>query len=82
MNDHTYHEDQQSCLAEGEVDKKYTIKRIITGEDIEMKRFLLSLGCYEGESVTIISKLSNNFVIVVKDTRYSIDIDLAKAIHI
>jgi len=70
-----------STLALGELDADYVIKEIRT-KDVEMKEFLFTLGCYEGEHITIISKLSNNLVVAVKDARYSIDTELAEAIII
>lgn len=66
-------------LSEAEVDVEYTIKRVET-DDEEIKSFLFTLGCYEGEKVTLISILAENFVISIKDARYSIDSELAEAI--
>ncbi len=66
-------------LSEAEVDMEYTIKSIET-DDEQMKSFLFTLGCYEGEKVTVISVLAENYVISVKDARYSIDLELAKSI--
>ncbi len=80
MND--FEDQTTKCLIDGEINKKYIVKDIITGEDEEMKNFLFSLGCYEGQPITIISRLNNNFVVVIKDARYSIDMDLAQAILI
>ncbi len=68
-------------LSQGKPDTTYTIKAIKTNDD-EMKKFLFTLGCYEGEEVTIVSILSEIFVISVNDARYSIDRDLAEAILI
>ncbi|WP_269472610.1 FeoA domain-containing protein [Vibrio taketomensis] len=51
----------------------------IRQEDQEMA-FLNTLGCFEGEPVTIVSVLSDTYVIAVKDARYSIDSDLAKTV--
>ena len=68
-----------SSLAGGKINSPYTIKEIRT-EDQEMKDFLFSLGCYEGEEVTIISRLADNLVLSIKDARYSINIELAKVI--
>jgi len=68
-------------LSKASINVEYNIKRIET-TDKEMVNFLFTLGCYEGETVTVISKLADNFVISVKDARYSIDTDLAKAINI
>lgn len=68
-------------LAQGSMNTEYIIKEIKTKDD-EIKDFLFTLGCYEGESVTVISILAENYVITVKDARYSIDKDLAEAIII
>ena len=68
-------------LAQANTNAEYIIKEIQTN-DIDMKDFLFTLGCYEGETITVISILAENFVIAVKDARYSIDIDLAKSIII
>jgi ferrous iron transport protein A len=68
-------------LAQGKINTEYLIKDIATNDE-EIKDFLFTLGCYEGEAVTVISILSENYVISVKDARYSIDKDLAEAIII
>ncbi|WP_422487141.1 FeoA family protein [Gudongella sp. DL1XJH-153] len=68
-------------LTSAKIDHTYTIKAINT-DDKEMKSFLSSLGCYEGENITVISVLAENYIINIKDSRYSIDIDLARAILI
>lgn len=68
-------------LTKGSINVPYVIKAIEAPNE-EMRNFLFTLGCYEGESITIISKLSLNYVISIKDARYSIDEDLAKAIII
>lgn len=66
-------------LAKAKMNSSYVIKEIRTNNE-EIKNFLFTLGCYEGETVTVISRLADNIVIAVKDARYSIDTDLAKAI--
>ncbi|MFP4698622.1 MAG: ferrous iron transport protein A [Eubacteriales bacterium] len=68
-------------LAQGKVNKEYIIKEIKTNDE-ELRNFLFTLGCYEGESVTVISVLGENYVITIKDARYSIDKDLTEAIII
>lgn len=68
-------------LAQGRINTEYTIKDIDTNDE-EIKDFLFTLGCYEGESISLISILADNYVITVKDARYSIDKDLAEAIII
>lgn len=66
-------------LANAELNKEYEIVRVNT-QDEELENFLFTLGCYEGESITVLCVLGENFVISVKDARYSIDKDLAEAI--
>jgi len=56
-----------------------TIKAIHT-KDGAMRDFLFTLGCYEGQTITVISKLSSTYVVNINDARYSIDDELAKAI--
>ncbi len=69
-------------LAQGDANIEYTVTAILTQGDEEMEKFLFSLGCYVGQQVTIVSKLDKNFVITIKDARYSIDETLANAIQI
>ncbi len=69
-------------LAQGDVNTEYTVTAVATQGDKEMESFLFSLGCYAGQQVTIVSKLDKNFVITIKDARYSIDETLANAIQI
>jgi ferrous iron transport protein A len=66
-------------LSKAKINREYTIKEVKTNDE-ELKNFLFTLGCYEGEVITIVSILSENYVISVKDARYSIDKDLAEAI--
>ncbi len=66
-------------LAQAKINTEYIVKNINTNDD-EVKNFLFTLGCYEGESITVISILAENYIITVKDARYSIDKDLAEAI--
>lgn len=68
-------------LAQAKLNKEYIIKEI-KAIDEDLVNFLFTLGCYEGEAVTVISVLADNYVISVKDARYSIDRDLAEAIVI
>lgn len=46
------------------------------------RRFFFSLGCFEGESITLISILGGNYIINIKEGRYAIDESLAKSIII
>ena len=72
---------QHLNLTEADINSPYIIKGVDTQDD-NMREFLFTLGCYEGETVTVISILTENYVINVKDARYSIDEDLARAILI
>ncbi len=68
-------------LTNADIGKSYTIKGIAdVGEDL--KGFLFSLGCFDGEEITLISTLADNYVIHIKNARYSIDCELAEAILI
>ena len=67
-------------LSKGKTNREYTIDAV-SGKD-DMVKFLFSLGCYEGEKVTIISKVATNYIINIKDSRYGIDEALAKIIEV
>lgn len=68
-------------LAQAEINRQYTIREVKTN-DAELRDFLFTLGCYEDEEITVISALGENYVITIKDARYSIDKELAQAIII
>ena len=61
--------------------KEYIINRINTG-DRELESFLFSLGCFSGEPITVVSRKRNNCTVSIKDGRYNIDKELARAILI
>ncbi|MBE6681449.1 MAG: ferrous iron transport protein A [Ruminococcaceae bacterium] len=60
---------------------EYLIKAIEV-EDEELESFLFSLGCYAGETITVVSRRKKTSVVSIKDARYSIDNQLAEAIKI
>ncbi len=68
-------------IISAEHEKEYTIKNINT-DDGELKAFLFSLGCYEGEKITVISQMSGNFTVVIKGSRYNIDKEIGSVIEI
>lgn len=68
-------------LFEAEEGKEYIIRSIET-DDEELNAFLFSLGCYSGEPITVVSHKKSGCVVSIKDGRYSIDKDLASAIHL
>ena len=68
-------------LANAQVGKEYIIQRLET-HDEELYAFLFSLGCYSGEPITVISRRRGNCIVSIKDGRYTIDQQLAEAIHV
>lgn len=68
-------------ITNAQEEKEYIIRGINTDDD-ELNTFLFTLGCYAGEPVTLVSHRQGSYVIAVKDGRYSIDTQLAKAIEI
>lgn len=68
-------------LSDAKVGEEYFVKDIIA-EDEELKSFLFSLGCYSGEPITVISHIKGGCVVSIKDARYNMDTDLAKAISL
>ena len=68
-------------LADARIGEEYIVKKV-EAEDEELKSFLFSLGCYSGESVTVISHRKGGCVVSIKDARYNMDTDLARAISI
>ncbi len=61
--------------------KEYIIDAIKT-DDEELDAFLFSLGCYEGQPITVISKNKSNCVLSIKEGRYNVDKALAEAISL
>ena len=68
-------------LTNAKLGEKYIVRRIETGDE-ELDSFLFSLGCYAGEPVTVISRRKSTCVIAIKDGRYCIDNQLARAIQV
>ena len=68
-------------LTEAKIGQDCIVKDIAANDE-ELKSFLFSLGCYSGEMVTVVSKKRGGYVLSIKDARYNIDEDLAKAIQI
>ena len=68
-------------LLDAKEGEEYIIKDIVT-DDEELEAFLFSLGCYSGGPITMVSRVGGGCVVSIKDGRYNIDTDLAKAISI
>lgn len=68
-------------LREAVEGKEYIIRHIDT-DDEELDAFLFSLGCYSGETITVVTRRPSGCVVSIKDARYNIDNQLAQAIHV
>lgn len=68
-------------LSEAIEGKEYVVKEIET-DDEELNAFLFSLGCFSGETITVIAHRKSGCVVSIKDGRYNIDAQLAQAIKI
>lgn len=68
-------------LMNAEVGKEYIVRAIET-DDEELNSFLFSLGCYSGEPITVINRKRRGCVVSIKDGRYNVDDQLARAILI
>ena len=68
-------------LLEANEGSEYITKNITTDHE-ELNAFLFSLGCYAGEPITVVSHLKGGCIVSIKDARYNIDKELAKAIEI
>lgn len=66
-------------LMEARPGETHTILALDT-EDDEVNNFLLRLGCYRGERITLIAKSKHMCTVVIKNCRYSIDAALARSI--
>ena len=72
---------QLKTLYGAQMNVEHKIKNIIK-DDEQVAYFLSTLGCFAEQPITIVSVLSDTYVISVKDARYSIDAELAKTIVI
>jgi len=68
-------------LKDAQEGKEYIISRIETNDE-ELNAFLFSLGCYSGETITVVRHLKGGCIVAIKDGRYNIDNQLARAIKI
>jgi ferrous iron transport protein A len=65
-------------LSKAKIGQTFNIKQVEGKE--KTKKFLLTLGCFEGEEITLISKLAGNYVVNIRDSRYALDENMAKSI--
>lgn len=66
-------------LNEATAGTEYIIQQINT-DDAELNAFLFSLGCYSGETITVIAHRRGGCTVSIKDARYNIDTQLAESI--
>ena len=66
-------------LMDAQIGQEYVIRSIET-DDEELDAFLFSLGCYSGETITVVRRRRSGCVVAIKDARYNIDNQLAEAI--
>ena len=67
-------------LMNAELGKECMVRNMAT-EDADLDAFLFSLGCYVGEPITVVSRRRSGCIVSIKDGRYSIDNQLARAIE-
>lgn len=72
--------EDKMTLADANIGEEYIVRDIDADGDEELIDFLFSLGCYSGEPITVVSRKKSGCVVSIKDGRYNIDTDLAKAI--
>lgn len=68
-------------LAEAMPNTPYKVESIIT-QDEELDSFLLTLGIFPGETITLVSMGKKSMTLVARDSRYTIDQNLASSIII
>ena len=68
-------------LTQAKEGKEYVITNIKTADE-ELNSFLFSLGCYSGETITVIAHIKGGCIVAIKDGRYNIDNQLANSICI
>ncbi len=65
-------------LSMAKEDEEFLIKKISGNE--EVRRFLENLGFVAGTKVSIVSKISGNVIVQVKDSRVAISREMAQKI--
>ena len=68
-------------LKQAQCGEEYVVKEIKTNDE-ELNAFLFSLGCYSGETITVVRHLKGGCIVAIKDGRYHVDNQLAEAIII
>lgn len=67
-------------ITKAKIGSTYEVARIEGREKVQ--RFLLSLGCYPGERVTLVNILAGNYIVNIKDSRFALDQETAEAVFL
>ncbi len=67
-------------LSKASIGNRFCISKISGKEKV--RKFLTSLGCHEGEEITLVSVLAGNFIVNIKDSRYALDETMANCIEL
>ncbi len=67
-------------LSDAKVNYEGYVKDILGDE--KNKQFLMSLGCFKGAKIKLISILAGTYVINIKDSRYALDHKMASSIKL
>ena len=62
-------------LKDAQQNHTYIVEEVTGNEKV--RDFLFTLGCYEDCEITVITRLSGNFIVNIKDGRYAIDESIA-----
>lgn len=68
-------------LLEAQKNRKYKIVRVNIAEK-GIDSYLFRLGCNKGKPITVVNKMGNNRIVVIRDAHYSFDSDICKSIEI
>ena len=60
---------------------EYIVENINTNDE-ELNAFLFTLGCYSGEPITMVARRKSGCTVSIKDGRYNMDTQLARAITV
>ena len=68
-------------LIDADEGRSYTVTNIAT-HDAEFDAFLLTLGCYVGEPITLVRRRRGVLIVLIKDAKYCIDTRLGECITV
>ncbi len=68
-------------LLEAQKNREYKIVRVNIAEK-GVDSYLFRLGCFSGEPITVVNKMGDNRIVVIRNARYSFDSEICKSIEI